>query len=303
MRSIKVMDHSIRCDNPIRFASNFEENTLNNLNMQLKGKVFNNCYIIDINTIRKTSGIRISNTDPNCIGYFNVRFEANIIKYEKGDIIPKAKIRKHDNQYIAETDTLSILLRPEERAIAKLLEEGQFLPIILTGNSTYANMHNKVTSVGTILLPNHKYENYKIEGIIDASLVEKTSSIINLIKEQDKFINDVAVKDIVKLLSLKDNKSIKSMDIIELMDNAIKKPINVKGIWTVNPSMPHKPMCINNENKDTGVVITNIVDALKQLLITIYMRRNVIISLSNDYSSSEWVASAIIWKYMQKLNN
>lgn len=296
MITTKVFDHTINCKHPVKYASNLEENVMKDLEKQMKGKVFNNCYINNINNIIKISGIRISNTNPECHGYLNARFSAETINYCKGDIIPKATIIMEENQYRANTDTISILIRPEMKSITKLLSNGQSLPILLTGNPIYSNANKQVTAVGTILMPNIVMEKYKVEGTIDSSLVSKLESIISLIKKQDNMLKTDSIKNISKMFSKKSAEN--TTDILQLLYKSEKNEIDVSGVWYIDNGSFHSTLCVKKET-DESVIHTNVYDAFKQILISIYMKRNAVIELSK-YTKEEWDSSATIWKLMEK---
>lgn len=296
MLSTKVFDHTINCKHPVKYVSNLEDNVKKDLDSQMKNKVFNNCYIKDIKSIDKISGVRISNTNPECPGYLNVRFTAKIVTYCKGDIIPKTIIRIHDNQYIAETDNISILLRPEIKSITKLLSTGQTIPVMLTGDATYASTNKKVTSVGTILMPNIKHNQYKIQGAINSALLTKLEPLVKLIEEQTPQLKGEAVEKISKLLSNKSKSTSKNnIDIIELLK---KKDSSTEDIWSLDSSALYHSPVVTKITEDTSVIHTNVFEAFKQLLTSIYMRRNAVIELSK-YSKEEWQSSIAIWKIME----
>ena len=296
MLTIKVFDHTINCKHPVKYASNLEENVMKDLENQMKGKVFNNCYINKITDIVKMSGIRISNTNPECPGYLNARFSAETINYCKGDIIPKARIIMEENQYRANTDNISILLRPEMKSITKLLSNGQSLPILLTGNPIYSNTNKQVTAVGTILMPNIEMEKYNVEGSINSSLIVKLEPIISLIEKQNNLLKDDSVKNISKMFSKKSNEN--TTDILQLIHQSEKKEIDVSGVWCIDTGSFHSTLCVKKE-KDESIIHTNIYDAFKQILISMYMRRNAVIELSK-YTKEEWDSSTAIWKLMEK---
>lgn len=290
------------------YNTNINDLLLENLRNTFKNKCYKSSYILDINKILNRSDLNFNNKDLNASVNVVVQFEADVLEYDKYDIINNIKITAiTEHKIICQSKYASIFIQNEN--ILKDYTENQIIPIKV-GICKYYIGENKISINAFPFIPlKEEIENYvyyKIPQLSDFQINELNNLFIldkikevelqkdNIKKEKNNrwdYFNDL----LFPYKNYKKNsKNIKNIDILDF--TYFKETENIITIFP-NQDLSERKLSVilltntktNNKKfgDESNAVSDNPITIFTGILTKYYKYINAINELSTTYKSDE----------------
>lgn len=163
MRTQKIYEVIMNLS-PVEMFSNINQVIMSKLNMEYKGKCKGNALILEITGIIKRSMVKISKSSLEGNGNVNIMFSANVIIYEKNDILPLCNIVSisKDNSIICKYDDHAVVELRGNASHSKL-KENQKIPVI-TIKAKYTLSRQNIVIYGFPYIPQFRFLIYKFSS-------------------------------------------------------------------------------------------------------------------------------------------
>ena len=255
IESLRQFDHTINIINPCIFISNKNDNIIKILNSTFLGTCWRGSFILKIIEINKTSCVRIISTNNSAHCAVNVCFTANVLNYNKNDIILGCSICIHENKYSAIKDTISIALIKSE--YNKILTTDMKIPLVVDNLVNYKSYSKTINMLANILLPKLETNIYQLNGLLDKKTLLNTTKLITLIENQETLINEPnVIKYSLLFSSIKNPKTKEGINIIDFIRNNDK--IDMEGYWSIDLNYRSDLPIIIKNNSTSNCINTTI---------------------------------------------
>ena len=304
MNSVHNLECTLNIKAPCRFVANKEENVRQELENRYNKICYNGCYIVSIDKILNMSQCRSINTSVDAICIINVCFRVITKTYVENDILPMVRICISQGKICGVgEDTLVTFINNTEN---NLLRKDQIVPICVGYKTQYGTGNKRINILGSLLSPIKTTNIYKIKGSLDLSHSRNKSLLDNYINDLDKQNSQLKTRNSQYFIELLNSynttkKSKGSINIFELIKDAINNPIDVTGYWSKDLHSDYDSFLYikTPETLEPAIDITPR-DGFIHMLRQCYGARKGVIQLGTHYNEALKKESENIWTYMKR---
>lgn len=169
------------------------------------GKTYKGCFITNIKKILRISPSIISDTYIDARATANVMFEADVVVYQKNEILYKCEIfDKKEGKAFSANKCAKIMIASEDKNLINILKKGDKIPIKISA-VMYGVMKSFITVFAKPLIPKSETDN--MSYIYDVSDSKLNMDEIALLEKYNDELNEILNK--VKTFDTTNMKSFK----------------------------------------------------------------------------------------------
>lgn len=164
MQYEKVIDGTIDVHNPINFCADKSRYLLAEIKSKYADRCFKGVYIVAIKSILNCGACHIVRTNSTGEGYIDVRFIADVVSYNRWDIITNITIVNRQQMLIGTTGRAVVSVLASKAAETVAVGQKIAVRVVL---AQHTPLQSKISAVGTLLTCDQTAPAYKLRGSLD----------------------------------------------------------------------------------------------------------------------------------------
>lgn len=183
MKFNKIFQITLDIENPLQVMENSEQNIMEILRNLYQGKCIQSVFVSNILRIINKSFCEIDHHTQRVLCQINVEFEAEVITYDSGEIIPCCKITSiKPGEIRCKHNNISILAETTDK-VALLLKDDLYVNIKVLA-SKVNNGSNRISIIGEITFDLIS-PIFTLTTSLDSNNISKLESILDIVDETD----------------------------------------------------------------------------------------------------------------------